>query len=139
MGSLELELSTLFVGGRLDIGKIARVYKPLNDDSAQMTCDAERIPPSTLLLTDCTVPQFMTIAEYFPTDEYAYAVTPNVDHLIRFCDDSSFRDLYRAAKFILLDSRFLARVLRVTTGVRLPTCPGQRCDRGSIHRFDRRR
>jgi UDP-N-acetyl-D-mannosaminuronic acid transferase (WecB/TagA/CpsF family) len=54
----------------------------------------------------------------------AYAVTPNVDHLIRYHDDAAFRDLYRSARFVLLDSRFIALLLRLTTGARLPTCPG---------------
>ena len=66
----------------------------------------------------------MRIAADFGTETYAYAVTPNVDHLIRFCDDASFRELYGAAGFVLLDSRFLAYLLRVTAGLRLPVCPG---------------
>lgn len=66
----------------------------------------------------------MRIAADFGTETYAYTVTPNVDHLIRFYDDASFRELYGTAGFILLDSRFLAYVLRVTAGLRLPVCTG---------------
>lgn len=66
----------------------------------------------------------MRIAADFGTDTYAYAVTPNVDHLIRFHDDPSFRELYETAGFVLLDSRFLAYLLRMTSGLRLPVCPG---------------
>jgi exopolysaccharide biosynthesis WecB/TagA/CpsF family protein len=85
--------------------------------------------PETLLrrtvrFSDCNLSQFMRIAANFGTDGYAYAVTPNVDHLIRFSDDASFRDLYRSAQFVLLDSRFLATVLRIGAGLHLPTSPG---------------
>jgi exopolysaccharide biosynthesis WecB/TagA/CpsF family protein len=44
--------------------------------------------------------------------------------LIRFCDDASFRELYRAADFVLLDSRFLAYLLRLVAGLKLPVSPG---------------
>src|SRR5450631_2389884 len=111
-------------GGRLDVGKPAGTYKPMRDSSESLARDADRIVPTTVLLSDCTLPEFLRIAEDFGTDDYAYAVTPNVDHLIRYCDDLSFRDLYRSARYLLLDSRFLALVLRLTTGARLPTCPG---------------
>ena len=108
----------------MDVGKISRVYKLMHNSGAELSRDAEHAFPLSLLLSDCNLPEFMRIAQHFGSDEYAYAVTPNVDHLIRFCDDASFRDLYRSAKFVLLDSRFLARVLRLTTGASLPTCPG---------------
>ena len=81
-------------------------------------------PPMTVQFNDCDLPEFIEIAAKFGTNSFAYAVTPNVDHLIRFCDDPSFRDLYKSADFILLDSRFLAYLLRIAAGLRLPTCPG---------------
>jgi exopolysaccharide biosynthesis WecB/TagA/CpsF family protein len=84
----------------------------------------ERLFPHTVRFSDCNLPQFMNIAANFGTATYAYAVTPNVDHLIRFSDDEAFRDSYRAAQFVLLDSRFLAYLLRVSAGLRLPTSPG---------------
>jgi exopolysaccharide biosynthesis WecB/TagA/CpsF family protein len=108
----------------LDVGKSARMYKPIGDEHVPLSRDVEVEMPTTLVLSDCTLPEFMAIARDFGSAEYAYAVTPNVDHFIRFCDEESFRDLYRAAKFVLLDSRFLALVLRLTTGIRLPTSPG---------------
>ena len=77
-----------------------------------------------LSISDCDLPKFLGIAAGFGTCEYAYAVTPNVDHLIRYRSDASFRDIYGSAAFVLLDSRFLARFLAMTTGLRLPTCPG---------------
>jgi exopolysaccharide biosynthesis WecB/TagA/CpsF family protein len=44
--------------------------------------------------------------------------------MIRLHDDASFRALYAAANYILLDSRFLSHVLRITKGIRLPVCTG---------------
>ncbi|MDP9065676.1 MAG: WecB/TagA/CpsF family glycosyltransferase [Pseudomonadota bacterium] len=84
----------------------------------------EQVLPMTVQFSNCDLPEFMRIAASFGSDAYAYAVTPNVDHLIRFCDDASFRELYRTAGFVLLDSRFLAALLRVVSGLRLPTSPG---------------
>lgn len=80
--------------------------------------------PMTLALSGTALSDFLGIARCFGFDEYAYAVTPNVDHVLRHCDDPSFRSLYAAARFVLLDSRFLAHLIRATTGVKLPVCPG---------------
>lgn len=100
------------------------MYKRMPDDDPKaLAREAERVRSTTLLLSDYTLPEFMSVAERFGSGEYAYAVTPNVDHLIRYYDDATFRDLYRSARFVLLDSRFLALLLRLT-GTRLPTCPG---------------
>lgn len=87
-------------------------------------CVPDESQPRTVSFSNCDLPQFMKIAENFGCETYAYVVTPNVDHLIRFCDDASFRELYRTAQFVLLDSRFLAYVLRAFAGIRLPTSPG---------------
>jgi exopolysaccharide biosynthesis WecB/TagA/CpsF family protein len=81
-------------------------------------------PPMTVQFSDCDLSGFMNIAANYGTESYAYAVTPNVDHLIRFYDDAAFRELYRTAGFVLLDSRFLAYLLRIVAGLRLPTSPG---------------
>ncbi len=78
----------------------------------------------TVQISDCDLSQFMKIAADFGCERYAFAVTPNADHLIRFCDDESFRELYRAAAFVLLDSRFLAYLLRLVVGLKLPVSPG---------------
>lgn len=80
--------------------------------------------PVTVEFSNCDTAEFMKIAASAGGDRFAYVVTPNVDHLIRYFDDPSFRDLYRAAGFVLLDSRFLAYLLRVFAGVKLPVCPG---------------
>jgi exopolysaccharide biosynthesis WecB/TagA/CpsF family protein len=44
--------------------------------------------------------------------------------LIRLHEDASFRALYAAANYVLLDSRFLSHVLRITKGIWLPVCTG---------------
>lgn len=78
----------------------------------------------TLKLNNYTVPDFLRVAANFGCDKYAYVVTANTDHVIRLCEDASFRELYDAAGFALLDSRFLAIVIRVLKRVRLASCPG---------------
>ncbi|MHB1143258.1 MAG: WecB/TagA/CpsF family glycosyltransferase, partial [Sulfuricaulis sp.] len=67
---------------------------------------------------------FTHVAASFGQDRYGYVVTPNADHMIRLREDASFRALYAAASYILLDSRFLAHVLRITKGLHLPVCTG---------------
>lgn len=73
---------------------------------------------------DYDVSDFTDVAADFGVENFAYVVTPNVDHLIRFCDDQSFRELYAEAGFILNDSRFLSRVVSVARGVNLRVCTG---------------
>ena len=67
---------------------------------------------------------FAEVAASFGQDAYGYAVTPNADHLIRLHEDAEFRALYAAASYILLDSRFLSHLLRITRGIQLPVCTG---------------
>jgi exopolysaccharide biosynthesis WecB/TagA/CpsF family protein len=55
---------------------------------------------------------------------YAYVVTPNVDHLIRYCEDPSFRAVYHSAQYRLLDSRVLALTLRLLKRTHLAVCTG---------------
>jgi exopolysaccharide biosynthesis WecB/TagA/CpsF family protein len=97
---------------------------PLVATDQSLARDPEHVLPMTMQFSDCELSDFMKIAADFGSQTYAYAVTPNVDHVIRFCDDASFRELYRSAGFVLLDSRFLAYVLRLAAGLRLPTSPG---------------
>jgi exopolysaccharide biosynthesis WecB/TagA/CpsF family protein len=81
-------------------------------------------PPTIMRMDDYDVTDFADVAAEFGSESFAYVVTPNVDHLIRFCDDESFRALYAEAGFILNDSRFLSRVVSVARGVRLRVCTG---------------
>lgn len=75
-------------------------------------------------LDDYDLDAFAALAASFGQDDYAYAVTPNVDHLIRLHEDVDFRALYADAGFVLLDSRFLSHLLRLDRGVKLPVCAG---------------
>ena len=76
------------------------------------------------VIDDFGLPEFTAVASSFGYERYGYVVTPNVDHLIRYYEDPTFRAQYRAADFILMDSRFAARLVRLLKGVRLPICTG---------------
>ncbi len=75
-------------------------------------------------LDDYDVEEFLQVAKDFGMGEFGYVVTPNVDHLIRLHDDSTFRALYAEAAYVLLDSRFLAHIFRVAKSVRVRVCTG---------------
>jgi len=75
-------------------------------------------------LDDYDVDDFVRVAADFGQDSFGFVVTPNVDHLIRFHDEASFRAAYADAAYILLDSRFLSYVFRVTKLLRTRVCPG---------------
>ena len=77
-----------------------------------------------LPLDDFDLPAFAELIANFGQQRYGYVVTPNVDHMIRFHDDGAFRDLYAHASYILLDSRFLSYLFRITSGLRVRVCPG---------------
>jgi exopolysaccharide biosynthesis WecB/TagA/CpsF family protein len=77
-----------------------------------------------LPIDDYDVGEFAALAGQHPVDRYGYVVTPNVDHLIRYCAQERLRTLYAAAAFVLLDSRFLARCLALTRRQHLRVCPG---------------
>ncbi|MGH9435847.1 MAG: WecB/TagA/CpsF family glycosyltransferase, partial [Terriglobia bacterium] len=70
------------------------------------------------------IPLFLEVAAAFGATRYGYVVTPNVDHFIRCHEDAFFRAIYSSAEYVLLDSVFLARLLRVLKGHRLTACPG---------------
>jgi exopolysaccharide biosynthesis WecB/TagA/CpsF family protein len=99
-------------------------YNPMSENNNSLPCAEADILPVSVQFSDYRLHEFMRVAAAFGSETYAYVVTPNVDHLIRYCDDASFRELYRSARFVLLDSRFLSYVLRLTVGLLLPTCPG---------------
>jgi exopolysaccharide biosynthesis WecB/TagA/CpsF family protein len=75
-------------------------------------------------LDDYDVRSFVRVAVAFGADRYAFVVTPNVDHVIRYCEDASFRELYECADYVLLDSRFLSRLLYIAKRLRARVCPG---------------
>jgi N-acetylglucosaminyldiphosphoundecaprenol N-acetyl-beta-D-mannosaminyltransferase len=76
------------------------------------------------VIDDFGLPEFLAVAAKYGYERYGYVVTPNVDHLIRYYEDATFRAQYRSADFILMDSRFAARLVRLLKGVRLPVCTG---------------
>ena len=73
---------------------------------------------------DFELEEFVCVAAGFGVGRFGYVVTPNVDHLIRCHEDTAFRARCAAADFVLLDSRFAARLLRLLKGLRLPVCTG---------------
>jgi len=84
------------------------------------------------VIDDFDLPEFLSVAATFDPARFAYVVTPNVDHLIRFHEDPAFRALYRSAEFVLMDSRFMARVLRLWKGIRLRVCTGSDLSAGLL-------
>ncbi len=68
--------------------------------------------------------RFTQVAANFGQHRYGYVVTPNADHMIRLHEHASFRALYATANYILLDSRFLSKILHFTKGMQLPVCTG---------------
>jgi exopolysaccharide biosynthesis WecB/TagA/CpsF family protein len=108
----------------MEASKLVPIYKPMLNHEESLPRAKEPALPVTVQLSNYDLPQFMQAAADFGSDSYAYVVTPNTDQLIRYCDDAAFRDLYRSAGFVLLDSRFLAYLLRFVFRLRMPTCPG---------------
>jgi len=75
-------------------------------------------------LDNVDLTEFTKIAASYGQDRFGYVVTPNVDHVIRYHDDPRFRSAYADAAFVLLDSRFLAYVVRATMGLAPRVCTG---------------
>jgi exopolysaccharide biosynthesis WecB/TagA/CpsF family protein len=77
-----------------------------------------------LQLDDFDLVRFTEVAAGYGMGRFGYVVTPNVDHVIRYYDDSGFRGLYADTAYVLLDSRFLSYLLRLTRGIRAHVCTG---------------
>jgi exopolysaccharide biosynthesis WecB/TagA/CpsF family protein len=75
-------------------------------------------------IDDFDLAGFVSVAETFRPDGYGFVVTPNVDHLVRYHDDPTFRDHYAAASYVLMDSRFASGLVWLLKGLRLPVCTG---------------
>jgi exopolysaccharide biosynthesis WecB/TagA/CpsF family protein len=82
------------------------------------------MPAIQYQVDDFDLQRFLPVAARFGTERFGYVVTPNVDHLIRYFEDAEFRALYGTADYVLMDSRFAARLVRWFKGVRLPVCTG---------------
>ena len=80
--------------------------------------------PLIVQLDDLNLAEFTTIAADHGLDEFAYVVTPNVDHIIRLSENNEFRSLYADASFVLLDSRFLSIILKLMGGPNTKVCTG---------------
>ncbi|MFM2286951.1 MAG: hypothetical protein RL684_94 [Pseudomonadota bacterium] len=80
--------------------------------------------PIDLTLDALELTEFGQVAAGFGNASFGYVVTPNVDHMVRLSEEASFRDCYARARFVLLDSRILARLLQWRFGLKLPVCPG---------------
>jgi exopolysaccharide biosynthesis WecB/TagA/CpsF family protein len=78
----------------------------------------------TIRLDNYDLEEFVPLAAQYGQSSFDYVVTPNVDHVIRFCDDPAFRELYADAGRVVLDSRMLALILTLTRGLRPRVCPG---------------
>jgi exopolysaccharide biosynthesis WecB/TagA/CpsF family protein len=75
-------------------------------------------------IDDFDLAGFVSVAKTFRPDRYGFVVTPNVDHLVRYYDDPTFRDHYAAAAYVLMDSRFASGLIWLLKGLRLPVCTG---------------
>jgi N-acetylglucosaminyldiphosphoundecaprenol N-acetyl-beta-D-mannosaminyltransferase len=75
-------------------------------------------------IDDFDVEAFIAIAARFGEDRYAFVVTPNVDHMIRYAEDPAFRAAYKSAAYVLMDSRFASHLLRVLRKVNVHVCTG---------------
>ncbi|HUN93363.1 MAG TPA: WecB/TagA/CpsF family glycosyltransferase [Burkholderiaceae bacterium] len=78
----------------------------------------------THTIDDYDLDAFVEVCAAYGTERFGYVVTPNVDHMIRYHEDSAFRALYADAAYVLLDSRFAAYLLRLVRGLKLPVCTG---------------
>jgi exopolysaccharide biosynthesis WecB/TagA/CpsF family protein len=80
--------------------------------------------PLTLTLDDYDLDRFSAVARDFGQQRFGYIVNPNADHLIRLHSSPRYRALLDDAAYVLLDSRFLAHLLRLTRKLTLPVCAG---------------
>ena len=75
-------------------------------------------------IDDFDLPGFTAVAARFGQERFGYVVTPNADHLIRYHEDATFRSVYRNAAFVLMDSRVVARLLRLMKRIHVHVCTG---------------
>jgi exopolysaccharide biosynthesis WecB/TagA/CpsF family protein len=94
--------------------------------------------PRDIVIDDHDLESFTTVARRFGQHQYGYVVTPNADHFIRLHDDNAFRKLYAAASYVLLDSRFIARLIHVVTRQDFPVCTGSDLTERLLARVARR-
>ncbi|HEX5757527.1 MAG TPA: WecB/TagA/CpsF family glycosyltransferase [Arenimonas sp.] len=87
------------------------------------------------VIDDYDLESFTRVAAKHGEQSFSYVVTANADHLRRLHGDQRFRAAYAEADYTLLDSRFLALLLRVSRGLRLPVCAGSDLTARLLHRI----
>lgn len=98
----------------------------------QITCREAQLKRDTMTATaslnlrldDYDLAEFVRIATGFGRERFGYVVTPNIDHLLRYWEDTAFRELYAQADFVLLDSRVLSQMLGLVRKGRPRVCTG---------------
>ncbi len=80
--------------------------------------------PLRYTLDDYDVSGFLRVAESFGQDRLGYVVTPNIDHFIFLHEDAAFREYYRHAAYVLLDSKLAAMLFLVLKRRRFAVCRG---------------
>lgn len=79
---------------------------------------------ASLDIDDYDLDEALLIVAAFGGERFGYVVTPNVDQVLRYHDDSQFREIYAGAAFVLLDSRFLAHAVSLFKLRRHRVSPG---------------
>lgn len=80
--------------------------------------------PITFEFDNLDMAGFLRAATGFGTKRFGYVATPNVDGLVRACEDPNFLASYTKADFVLLDSRVAGLLFRLAYGIRIPVLPG---------------
>jgi exopolysaccharide biosynthesis WecB/TagA/CpsF family protein len=101
-----------------------QIYCPHDAIHETTECTVIQRMHSVLEIDDYDLEEALEIVAGFGTDRFGYVVTPNVDHVIRHHHDDEFRALYAQAAYVLLDSRFLAHIMRIVKRQALRVCLG---------------
>ena len=90
-------------------------------------------PSQNIVIDNYSLEETLNITDAYEADRYGYLVTPNVDHMIRFCEDATFRSAYASAEYVLLDSQFIAKLLRILRKKYFKVCTGSDLTRHLFH------
>ncbi len=108
------------------------IYRTIKAATSQVnvSVSVEPVAPETVGLEtvhemdDYDLESFVPVASSYGQERFGFVVTPNVDHMIRFHEDATYRAHCRSAEYVLLDSRFASRLVQLTKGVKLRVCTG---------------
>lgn len=109
---------------RLLLGTLHKLTSQPAKRAADQTAPAAEDKKLVCTLDPFDLERFTEVAAGFGQEHFGYAVSPNADHLIRLHREPTFRECYAGASYVLLDSRFLSHVLRLTRQLQLPVCTG---------------